>query len=79
MRQRVGPGTGSREILGDFPDVARGVDEAGGAHSPWPVLRPVEQRHAVPGELSARCVHVVHLNDKLGPCPGIPVATDAAR
>ena len=45
----------------DLPHVSGGVTEAGGAHTPGPVHRPVEQGDPELLELGALRVHVVDL------------------
>src|SRR5579871_2013494 len=42
-----------RHLGGDLPDVAVGVLEVGGPHAPGAILRAVERRDALPGELGA--------------------------
>lgn len=54
------------EIPSDLPDMTGGVGEAGAAHPPWPVHRPVEQ-HAVLSQLDTRRVHVIHEHGEHAP------------
>jgi hypothetical protein len=67
-----------REFLGDFPDMASGVGEAGGAHSPWPVHRAVQQRHTALRQLRACRVHIVHVDGELETRSGL-AAGDGGR
>src|SRR5829696_2590240 len=63
---------GPRQLLRDFPDVAVRIAERRGAHPPFAVYRPVEQRDAARGELRDRCVGVVDPDRELEPRADVP-------
>jgi hypothetical protein len=51
--------------VGDLPDVAARVGEAGGSDAPCPVLRTIEERHATPDQFFAHRVDVIDRNREL--------------
>src|SRR5438309_10068187 len=66
------------ELLRDLPDVAVGIGEAGGTHSPITVHRAVEQRYAALNQFRAHGIRVIHPDGELEPRPGC-AAADRSR
>jgi hypothetical protein len=62
---------GGQRLVGDLPDVAARIAEAGGADSPGAIHRPVQQLDPARFQLLAHCIHVVDAERELKSHPGV--------
>lgn len=65
------------QLLRDLPDMAGRVGEAGGAHTPLPVHRPVDEVDSPAGELVADGIDVIHEDRELQARSGIATGNPA--